>query len=136
MALEWFSPQTPQRQQFDYKIVKSSIVITESGIFKISDGVTQVKLGYDSDKNVIGIAPAEAGDKTAFKLARRGRGIQHQVSAKKLFERFGLSPLTEAIEGNFEEVDGVLFASLAGGETTKPRRRRRTKAEMAAASAE
>jgi hypothetical protein len=133
MALEWYSNNSkPAAEQFDYKITKTTIVLNDSGFAKIPNGTEAVKLGYDSDGNQIGIAPA-AGDKTDFKLARRGRGVQFQISAKKLFERFALSPVTDAVEGNFEEADGVLLASLAS--TGAPKRRRRTKAEMQALAA-
>ncbi|BDI34424.1 hypothetical protein CCAX7_64750 [Capsulimonas corticalis] len=133
MAIEWYSTSAAATvQQTDYKIAKSTIVLSEQGQGKLPDG-TSVKLGYDADRNGIAIAPASEGDKTAFKIARRGRGIQQQIAAKKLFQRFGIDPIANAVEGNFEEIDGVIFASLSG--SGAPKRRRRTKAEMAAAQA-
>ena len=125
MALEWFTTQAPQQQQTDYKISKSTLVITDSGISKIPEGTTLVKLGYDSDRSVIAIAPAAAGEKGAFKLARRGRGTQHQITAKKLFERFAIAPFTDSVDGNFEVDGDVIFASLAGSGAPIRRRRRR-----------
>jgi hypothetical protein len=133
LAIQWYSTAAaPAAQQTDYKISKSTIVLSEQGQGKLPDGIA-VKLGYDADRNVIAIAPASEGDKTAFKLARRGRGTQQQITAKKLFQRFGIQSV-DGIEGNFEETDGVLFASLAGSGSGAPKRRRRTKQEMAAAA--
>ncbi|MEO7719121.1 MAG: hypothetical protein ABIY70_23230 [Capsulimonas sp.] len=128
MALEWFTTQAPQQQKSDYKIAKSTIVITESGLNKLPSGAALVKLGYDAERNVIAIAPAEPGDKTTFKLARRGRGAQHQITAKKLFERFTIAPFAKSIDGNFEVEGDVIFASLMGGDAPVRRRRRKNAA--------
>ncbi|BDI33970.1 hypothetical protein CCAX7_60210 [Capsulimonas corticalis] len=131
MPIEWYATAAaPTAQQTDYKISKSTIVLSEQGQGKLPDGAA-VKLGYDAERNVIAIAPATDGDKTAFKISRRGRGTQQQITAKKLFQRFGITPVEGGIEGSFEEADGILIASLAS--TGAPKRRRRTKAEMAAA---
>lgn len=141
MPINWFAPKP--KQTADVKITKTSIVLTESGNAKIAEinnafaDTTQVKLGWDPERNLIAIAPASADDKGAFKLSRRGRSQNtRNISADKFFQAFGLV-LDEASNNGAELFgeDGVaLFSVVVQPAGAVPVRKKRGRVPKSAAA--
>jgi hypothetical protein len=97
MTISWYSPKP--KQTAEVKVTKSSIVLTMTGMEKLASidaqfiDATSVKLGWDADRNLVAIAPAQDGEKGVFKVGRRGRSQGNRtINAAKFFDLFGLVP--------------------------------------------
>lgn len=97
VGIRWYAPKL--RQAAEVKVTKSSIVFTESGVARLHAidprfaEVTHVRLGWDSERGLVAVAPAPEGEKGHFKIGRRGRSQSSRtVNASKFFEAFALTP--------------------------------------------
>jgi len=128
MAIAWFA--TAAKQGADVKITNNNITVTSSGLEKLREinpafeNAGNVLLGWDSDEQLVAIAPSDASA-NAFKFGKRGRTqTSRTVNAAKLFEAFGV-PANGVTDGVIKNVDGVAVFSLTAPKEVAPVRRGR-----------
>src|ERR1700722_5614831 len=98
MAFDWYTPKT--RATDDVKVSGTTITITEVGLSKLTEidpgfhSAEFVSLGWDAQKNLLGISPLHGSKTGAFKFGLRGRSkTSRTISAARFFEAFGVTPL-------------------------------------------
>jgi hypothetical protein len=117
MTFEWYDPKTKNGE--DAKISGTTITFTETGLTRLNqvnpsfETAGYVVLGWDSQRSLVGLAPASENISGAFKFGLRGRSkLTRTISAARFFDAYRIP----AIEGKelaaIQVIDGVAAIPL------------------------
>ena len=106
--------EVESKPSIDVRISANGITISQSALaaFGLSD-TSYVNLWWDGETHAIGISASSPEDKSAFKIAVRGRGQGSKfIAASRFFEKFGINADTASTNGALKESDGVAAFEL------------------------
>jgi len=117
MAFDWYDPKTKNSE--DVKVSGTTITVTEAGLEKLSkidpafDTAGFVALGWDGQKNLLGLIPTSASSPGGFKFGLRGRSkTTRTVSAARFFEAYHIPAVPGKETATIQTIDGVAAIAL------------------------
>jgi hypothetical protein len=117
MAFDWYDPKTKNNE--DVKVSGTTITVTEAGLAKLSKidpafaTAGFVALGWDVQKNLLGLVPASASSPGGFKFGLRGRSkTTRTISAARFFDAYRIPAVPGKETTAIQAIDGVAAIAL------------------------
>ena len=101
--------EVPAPAKSDVRLSANGIAITQTALDAHGLGSAEyVNLYWDAELHLIGLSPSTKEDKSAFKIATRGRGQGSKfVAASKFFDKFGIPAEASSAASGLKEIDGI-----------------------------
>jgi hypothetical protein len=122
MAFDWYDPKTINSE--DVKVSGTTITVTETGLTRLGEidpafaTTGYVALGWDSQKNLLGIVPTSSTSPGGFKFGLRGRSkTTRTISAARFFDAYGIPAVPGKESAPVQVIDGVAAITLSASKS-------------------